>query len=238
MMILSAIAGFAGLGKAVTSTNRVEATQTERERAKLDATEIINYSTALKGAVSRLVPGGCTIEQISFEKPPFDGTDANYVNNKSPLDNFCYAFHKSGAGVSPRQPNPKWLDDTHSAEPYFGEIAILNVCLTGFGSDPISGCGVEGETTSDVVLVIPYLKKHICEELANRLHPNDGIIVDVNDAFMVGSEFDGNFYNTTSIEDNSNISRPMPPSGCIVGNGGGTMLEDDEYAFYTALIAQ
>ncbi len=238
MMILSALAGFAGLGKAVTSTNRVEATQTEKERAKLTATEIINYSVALKGAISRLVPGGCTIEQISFEKPPFDGSDFDYVNNNSPNDYFCYVFHPNGADVSPRAPSEDWLDQTHAAKPFYGEIAILNVCLTGFGTDPLSSCGMEGQATSDVILFIPYLRKHVCQALADRLHPNDGIIVDVNDAYMLGSEFDGEFFNTTSIENKLNPGRPLPASGCITGDGTGTMLDENEYAFYSALIAQ
>lgn len=238
MMILSALAGFAGLGKAVTSTHRVEATQTEKERAKLTATEIINYSVALKGAISRLVPGGCTIEQISFEKPPFDGSDFDYVNNNSPSDFFCYVFHPDGAGVSAKVASEDWLDETHAGKPFYGQMAILNVCLTGFGTDPASNCGIDGENTSDVILFIPYLRRHICEALANRLHPDDGIIVDVDDAFMPGSEFDGYFYNTTSIENTDHPGRPLPASGCITGDGGGTMLNEQEYGFYSALIGR
>lgn len=237
-MILSAVAGFFGLGKAVMTTNRVEVTKTEREKAVLIATEIINYSASLRGAASRLVPGGCDITEISFEKFPFDGTDAAYANPGSPDDYFCHVFHPNGAGVSARLPNEEWLDDTHAAEPYYGEMPILNVCVTGYGVDPATSCGIDGETTSDVVLFIPYLRKHICEELAKQLHPKDGILVDTNDAFDVGNEFFGTFNNSSSIDESGNSNRIMPLSGCIVGDGSGSNLEADEYAFYTALISQ
>jgi hypothetical protein len=99
-LILIAVALFAALSYAVTSTSRSGEGGISADKAKLAATELMQYATQMSQAVNRLrVINGCTPTQISFERDPFDGSDTQYLNPNAPSDKRCHVFHSKGGGM-------------------------------------------------------------------------------------------------------------------------------------------
>jgi len=98
-LILIAVALFAALSYAVTSSNRAGSGSTERERLKLTINEMQNHVTAIRTASTRLIASGCAISEISFERSPFDGSDTDYVNPNSPANFSCHIFHPNGGSA-------------------------------------------------------------------------------------------------------------------------------------------
>lgn len=62
----------------------------------------IQYGNAVKQGVARVrAQNGCVLEQISFDRSPFDGSYSGgaYLNPNSPPDYRCHVFHPDGGNV-------------------------------------------------------------------------------------------------------------------------------------------
>src|SRR6056297_860785 len=95
-LVLLAIALLAALTFVASNDSSTSANNLTRERARLLAAEILEFSNAVAHAVAQLRLRGCAADEISFE----NDIDANYTNNNAPTDNTCHVFHVSGAGVN------------------------------------------------------------------------------------------------------------------------------------------
>lgn len=91
-LILIAVALFAALSYAVTSATRGGSDSGSGEKAQLQAASILNYQTALKVAVDRMVISGVSPDDIDFTRP----SDAGF--NTAPYTRKI--FHPQGGGVS------------------------------------------------------------------------------------------------------------------------------------------
>lgn len=99
-LILIAVALFAALSYAVTSSNRTNEGGLQRDKARLIASRIIQYGNELENQINRLmVINGCSDTQISFERRPFNGSDSLYTNPNAPADYRCHVFHPNNGNI-------------------------------------------------------------------------------------------------------------------------------------------
>ena len=94
--ILIAVALLASLMFAVSQSGRGSAKQISEERARLIASEMIEYSNIIGAAISQLRLRGCDEDQINFDNNLVTG----YTNTNAPTDGFCDVFSVSGAGIN------------------------------------------------------------------------------------------------------------------------------------------
>ncbi len=98
-LILIAVALFAALSYAVISSTRSGSGNGNKEKADIAASEMVEYGTAIRTAIMRMMmTQDCTENQISFDNP-FDPA-GRYTNPNAPVDNHCHVFHVKGGGVS------------------------------------------------------------------------------------------------------------------------------------------
>lgn len=96
-LILIAVALFAALSYAVTSSSRSGSGDISGEKAALDAAVNDQCNAAVAGAEQRLnIVKGCTLDRISYEQP--NGSNAN---PKAPTNKTCHVFHSKGGSVAP-----------------------------------------------------------------------------------------------------------------------------------------
>lgn len=96
-LILIAVALFAALSYAVTSSSRSGNPSVSKEKAQLAAGVSDSCSAAVNTGTMRVkMVNGCTDSQISFELP--DGSNAN---PSAPSNKKCHIYHPAGAGVAP-----------------------------------------------------------------------------------------------------------------------------------------
>jgi hypothetical protein len=86
------IALFAAFSFAVSQSSRTGAGSITQEKAKLAATEIIQFSTQLKSVIDAMRIDGCTVKQITFD----GAAGGNYTNVDEPPDGHCSIFKSGG----------------------------------------------------------------------------------------------------------------------------------------------
>ena len=93
LYILIAVVLLSALTFAVSQSNRGNVQQLSEDRARLLATEIVDYAEIISNAVAQLRLRGCSDTEISFENP----IAAGYTNG---TDTFCQIFHPDGGGIT------------------------------------------------------------------------------------------------------------------------------------------
>lgn len=238
-IILIAVALFGALTAAVTrSTSTVSPETLSEGKAKIFASEMMQYGQELEQAVNRLITlKGCDPTQISFDDNV--ATVGPYDNSNSPGDYHCHVFHINGGGVSYKQPNPEWfVANPGPMGGLTGKISFLTTCVYAAGP-PFTGsnCNVDipagPQQYADLIVTIPGIKKEICEAIAEKLSGNGTIPVDSYNAFG-STPFTGDFgVQTAHIDDTIKGT-----AGCFVGDGAGgaNMVPAGVYAFFNTLL--
>lgn len=165
-LILIAVGLFAALSYAVVQSTRSggSGSGASKEKNRIMATEIMQYSTSVANAVLRLqVANECTPEMINFENPTNNVRSFQlYENANAPTDKTCNVFDKAGGGI-PVQAMPK---------------EALTPCCTGdvqpgeYGYQRYSGRGltlIDNQAIADLWMFVPSLKKEVCIEINNQL---------------------------------------------------------------------
>lgn len=171
-LILIAVALFAALSYAVTGSSRTSSNAISDDKAKIAASQIIQYATMIEQAISKMrLINGCTETQISFERPPFDGSDTKYNNISAPSDKSCHVYHSNGGGVPFAPPEAEWQDSILAANNdsswtgLIGEYYFMgNMCLDYVG-DGGTDCRIDGRDNSELLLVLQYVHENICAEI-------------------------------------------------------------------------
>ena len=170
-LILIAVALFAALSYAVTSSSKGGGSGISKDKAKIAAAQIIQYSTSLQQAITRMMlMNQCGDTQVSFERAPFDGSDTVYLNPSAPSDKRCHVFHPDGGGQSYREIETSWLSGSPALPKWYGEFVFTaRDCVPNVGSGKGSGCWNNG-TNDDTELVIALvdLNEEICSEINKR----------------------------------------------------------------------
>lgn len=229
-LILIAVALFAALAYAITSSSRSSTSSVTAESAKATASEILSYANSLRNAVMRLeISNGCEIKEINFQNTVDTGYTALYPRS----DKSCDMFSSTGGNLSWVKANPNWFIPQAEASSgayasyesgAYGRFYFSNsVCVTnvGTGDCPTGGAG------NELVFGLHFLKREICQafnELGNQIMADTGVsILGKPDG---GNRYRGNF-NASSIYINN--------SGEMMGCGKTTKTG---YTFYYVLKAR
>lgn len=157
-LILIAVALFAALSYAVTSSNRSGKTNMTSESGEIVAGRILNFTTAVQGAVLRLsTVKGLPAQELKYNNDVsmlMDNTTYTMGAMGTPSDPSIYVFHPQGGNI----PAQKFEDaitacsGCSTANPKSGHFAIYWT--------PAPGVGITG--TSDVILMIQDLRDDAC----------------------------------------------------------------------------
>lgn len=161
--ILIAVALFAALNYAFTSSSRVSTSVLSDAEAEAYANEIIQYGNEVKSAVKKMQLLGIKTEEIDFfsELSLQDTlTEVQWPNNPNCTTQACKVFNISGGGLQGKVFEKISIDDayTSSAIPKEGHPAIFRTKILGVGSD-----------AQDLVLQIWGLQQNVCDAINNLL---------------------------------------------------------------------
>lgn len=161
-LILIAVALFAALSYVVAHSERSGSGSVTREKAKLQAAQILGYFTSLRQATNRLLISDCTEYDLSFEDSQFS-YDYAYAFPGPVAQDKCKVFHPNGGGVPYIRPSPDINGGNH--------IQILeNIGIDGIGA-------VDG-FYSELVAFVPDVQDELCRQLNIALGIGDVIPVD------------------------------------------------------------
>lgn len=200
-LILIAVVLFAALSYAVTSSTGSGGNKdTSEDKAKLYVAEITQYASAVRTAITWLTATSkCDVIELSFEGPPFDGSDVDYVNPNSPNDFSCHIFHPDGGGVSFRNPDEKWLKGTTLTRWDKQFIFTGNDCIGDIGTGAGGAFCWDDGTNDDAELVmyLTDLTDSLCLALMNDGSTTIPVMPGGN--FMNRSEADAKYKGTFGV---------------------------------------
>jgi len=211
-LILIAVALFAALSYAVTSSSRGGSNNGSTEKEQLQASNILNYQASIKVAIDRMVISGTPVENIDFSRPEDAGFDTAPYTNK--------LFHPQGGGVAYQNLSltnneviwRKTVDYAYllmnHLNPVSTAYATIVIAPHGGGGGHGAPIGVGGEVTKaayvgrfnnfawsptsewDIVMAVTDIPKGTCAAINDKLNGNRDIPV-VSDAqqYLVSADY-------------------------------------------------
>lgn len=155
--ILIAVALMAALIFAVNQSGRGSVGAVNEEKARIIASELIDYSNSVATGFSQLRLRGCKIEEISFE----NAVDLNYTNGNAPGDKSCHVFELAGGGITFKLPPAEALASTPGKQLF----------TTGYEIHQV-GASCDDTACTELVMATGPLKKEICDQVNDRLGIN------------------------------------------------------------------
>lgn len=153
--ILIAVGLLGALSYAMTQTAQQNMSGLTKDRAAMDATQVIEYGNILNNAVAQLRLRGVQETAISFQQ---NEDDEDYTNATCTQDR-CKVFVKNGGGVNAYEPNSAWLDKKFNGETLYGDFYISGeTAVTDVGGDD-----------PELILFLPYIGKELCKAINKRL---------------------------------------------------------------------
>lgn len=222
--ILIAIALFAALGYAFTSSSRTNTSFLDVEKASSYAKQVIAAGNEIKASVKRLELRGCSDTEISFENNVVGG----YNNPNAPTNESCHIYALAGGGIQYQNPPTVIFDSASSG----GETYSENV-FSGENTGPNIGTAA----TDDLIYFVHFLQKDICVAINSLLGIDNpgGDPPDEGSGICAGNneKFDGS-YSTGACGIDVLPEYDGKSAACIktvVGAGS-----DASYSFYNVLI--
>jgi len=220
--VLIAVALLAALTFAVSESGRGNIKKLSDERARLYATEIIEYGNILANAVAQTRLRGYTAEQISFE----NNTIAGYTNANC-TDDICKIFHPSGGGVNYMSPP----EDANDGSSWFigGDTCIDQI---GTGT---SNCNSLTSVVNELILFLPDVDESVCVQINELLgidNPSGSPPAEALNSYNEANKWTGTYANLYAI------------GGVFVGvstacyRAAGPLPPNGTYNFYKVLIAR
>ena len=225
-LILIAVALFAALSYAVTSSSRSGGGDANDENALVNSASLTQYPAAVRTAIVRqLVSKGVSAEELAFNKPPYDDLDTATTAVPAAV------FHPQGGGSVYSPSSADVMADGEPGDWYFN----ANFRLEQIGLD----------ANNDIIAFLPEIKKSICEKINSELGIGAPLTVNANlmtdiKADMVDDDSDiatapDNYAATggTLITDGATPNGLAGfPYGCFINGTGG------EYVYFHVLVEQ
>ena len=100
-IILLAVALFAALSYAVTSSTRSTGGDASKETNALNAAQMVQYTSVLDNQLMRMrISNNCDPSQISFENSlAYVSSVSNYTNPSAPSNKTCHLFDPAGGNA-------------------------------------------------------------------------------------------------------------------------------------------
>ncbi len=163
-LILIAVALFAALAYAVTSSNRTSGGTISKDKAKAYAAQILQHAALIRATVSRLKIGnGCTDTTLNFTTSGYQ-TQSNGVLNpdygNAPGTKICHLFDPAGGNLSPTLPTPDALTTPvlGSSQWKAGHIGFRVWQVKEIGTDDTAGT----VSANDLLMNQQWLNRETC----------------------------------------------------------------------------
>ena len=220
--ILIAIALLASLSYAVSQSSRGGGGQISQERAKLMATEIIDYSDIILKAVTQLRLRGVNDENLCFDSNTWGYNDYYHAACDTASNKL---FDLGGAGINLTQP------------PEGSQLATATNTHWRFtGNGEIEGIGTTcgNDNCADLILRAMFLKEEVCKEINNMLGVGPKNAAPPTDSDAAGEYFIGAYnYAETIGNEAGGTELSGKKSACFYQTSG-----TPKYVFYRVLIAR
>ena len=229
---------FAALSYAVTQSGRGGG-NIDRETAALAASQLVQYGALAQHTINRMrIANGCGETELSFERSPFDGTDAAYVNTIANArgDFACHFFHPNGGAMT--EFNPASTTGLVTGTPiteFYGDMDIIGVG-TGTGITPAG----TSTTVSELALIVRNLTEESCLQISRNVGL-DNIATDSGDLNV--APFVGSYLNGDGIVGCSsfNCGGDLSTSPFLINNIQNTcFIEEDtgDFIYFHVLLAR
>lgn len=175
-LILIAVALFAALSYAVTSSTRSGGGNASKETAMANAAAIVQYGASLRNSIMRMkISNGCSDGMLNFQNAFYKETGGTLLmpqNSNSPTSGVCDVFSAKGGGNAPFAPPVKALDFSGVADSYTippGSALIQVAQVKGVGTDAAAGT----ETANDLYFRLNWINKETCIAINDLLKNNN-----------------------------------------------------------------
>ncbi len=220
--ILIAVALLAALSFAVATSGRGNMSEVTDEKAKIIASEILDYANIVTNAVAQLRLRGAKETDLCFDDPQWPVA----YNNPSCSDDATKIFHTSGGGITWAKVATEAADLTASPDylwHIYGDNEIQDVGLT---------CG--DASCAELILVTDELRQAVCIKINDLLGINNPGDVPPTDTDIGETQFIGTYgYSYTIGDEAGGAALRGKMSGCFQKTGG-----TPEYIFYKVLQAR
>ena len=235
-LILIAVALFAAISYAVTSSNRSNGTNISKDKAKANAASIVQYSASLRHGILRMkLSNGCTDGTLDFSNSIYKRNDdtatiGQSINSNAPTDKKCNLFDKAGGQIVPFiLPHDAITPNTSatSTSAKDGHASIYIHQIAGVGTSGSAGT----ESANDIVLRLHSVTLETCLAINNLLGVANPSGAPPAYAFTGSS---GTYLNG-SLASTSIISSPELDGKmdfCMTGSSA------VNFAYYTTLVAR
>lgn len=133
------------------------------EQARIAATSIVRATSGFHSAIQNMLTRGCSESGLSFD---YTGSDGRYANTSAPSDKSCHLFEPQGGGLSYKFVPTNYVDSTYSAAPYYGYWVFMGrICIDNVGPTGGTNCKSSVQNPNELLVVLAFVKKEICEQL-------------------------------------------------------------------------
>ncbi len=188
-LILIAVALFAALAYAVTSTSNSGVKNSQKEKDQTYIAQLLQYATSLQTGVQRLkLINGCDDTQLGFGNTVWQFTWSSAIvplnHNPSAIAK-CKLFDPAGGNLRAINIVPEKSPYTNIKKP--GNFAVSVAKINGVGTDE-----------PDLVLTTSYFTDEICQSI-NEISGNGSILPILPVSWTAGTDpFNGTFPSTAA----------------------------------------
>ena len=220
--ILIAVAMLAALSFAVSQGSRGSGQTISAERAKLLASEIIEYSNDICTAASQIKLRGIDDTELCFDHTSWGANDYDHAGC---TDDFNKIFHITGAGLTWKNAPSEAMDSNATPDNLYhiyGDNAVEDI-----------GTTCASASCSDLILVVDELQEIICQHINALLDITDVSAPPPTDTDIGKTRYIGAYGYTATIGDEVGGT-------ALIGKSSGCFLNttDSKYTFYKVLIAR
>ncbi|MBI1300866.1 MAG: hypothetical protein GC137_04315 [Alphaproteobacteria bacterium] len=218
-LILIAVALFAALSYAVTSSTRTGGGDASSETNLINSAQITQYPAAVSTAIVRMIISGTSISEMRFNSPSeFSDLDSNGIG----------VFHPQGGAANFISSPASVMNDNALGEWVFNaELEVPDI-------------GVAGAGGNEVIAFLEGIKESICSKINEEYGLGSSIPVlsaDLSTEYRTRMFDDGSSDyvfptgDVPDIDDGSNTFDGQP-FGCFQNNGGGA----NDYVYYHVVV--
>lgn len=158
------------------------------ERVNLEAQSLLSYGDTIRRAIQMvMIDNGCAESEISFEKSPYDGSDAAYVNVSAPSDFSCHIFHPLGGGVTYLPPAAVLTSTALTTQQAHADFGVYKISGQGrLSTTTGSNTWESGSGDHELWMIVGFVNNNICaafNENVGVAAPTDDIHIGDHAAF-------------------------------------------------------
>lgn len=171
-LILIAVALFAALSYAVTSSSRSGGGNANDEANLVNSASLTQYPASVRTSIIRMVVGGIAVQDLLFDDPSQFGTATNGID--SPALEQRAVFHPNGGGATYVRAPAEVMENGQQGTWFFSSAyEIANIGTSEIGA-------ATSNSSNDIIAFLPGIKESICEKINAELGITGGTDADTD----------------------------------------------------------